>query len=252
MLESWLSIARWAGYALLIAVTAVMIWRRLYREFPLLFAYFTLVVLATILRSAFLVYFPVLSAQYFYAYWVSDAVTVAAAFAALYEVFLIRLFPSFHSTPVYKYMFPAASVLAVLIAVFVFVHVPHHGADTLAVIVGESNLTLNVLQAALLLFFFLIVLGMGRGWEWHEFGIALGFGVYALTKLLTYAVRAKAGYARTSVDQFPVFGYFAALVIWLIYLSRKYERPDINIPMELVAKASSWNKLLRDVTGRRR
>ena len=247
-----LSIISWAGYALLVALAVLMIWRRLYREFPFLFAYFVVLMLAAVLRRAFLLYFPVRSFPYFYAYWLSDAVTVAAAFAALYEVFLIRLFPSFHSTPVYKYMFPAAAGLAVLIAVFVFIHAPHHGADMLAVIVGEGNLTLNVLQAALLLFLFLIVLGMGRGWEWHEFGIALGFGVYALTKLITTAIRAKAGYARTSVDQLPVFGYFAALVIWLIYLSRRYKRPDISTPMELVAKAFSWNKLLRDVTGRRR
>jgi hypothetical protein len=122
----------------------------------------------------------------------------------------------------------------------------------LSVIVGETNLTLNALQASLLLFFFVIVLVMGRGWEWHEFGIALGFGVYAVTKLVTYAVRAKAGYARTSVDQLPVLGYLAALVIWLVYLSREYKRPDIHIPSELVGKAASWNRLLRDGTGRRR
>lgn len=247
----WSDLFFWVEFVLLIAAAAVIIWRRLYREFPLLLMYFCVEISASIVRRAFLLYSraPV---QYFYAYWASEAFIVVTSFVALYEVFLIRLIPSFHSTPVYKYLFPAASVLAVLIAVLVFIHAPHHGADTLAVIVGESNLTLNVLQAALLLFFFLIVLGMGRGWEWHEFGIALGFGVYALTKLVTYAVRAKAGYARTSVDQLPVFGYFAALVIWLIYLSREYKRPDINIPTELVAKALSWNKLLRDVTGRRR
>lgn len=122
----------------------------------------------------------------------------------------------------------------------------------LSVLVGETTLALNVLQVALLLFFSLTVLMMGSGWEEHEFGIVLGFGLYAISQLVTTAVRAKAGYARTNVDQLPVIGYFVALVMWIIYLSRRYSPPDADIPDEIVHKAQSWEKLLRDLTSRRR
>lgn len=252
MTRVWPTLISWGGFVLLLVAVAVMLGRRLHRHFPALFAYFILVILGEIVRRAFLLLFPVTSLQYFYAYWLTESVTLLAAFAALYEVFLIRLFPSFHTTPVYRYLFPTVIVAGVLLALFVFLAAPRRGPSLLAVLVGETTLALNVLQVALLLFFFVIVLLMGRGWEWHEFGIALGYGVYAISKLITTAVRAKAGYARTAVDQLPVFGYFAALVIWLIYLSREYKRPDIHIPSELVGKAASWNRLLRDVTGRRR
>lgn len=251
MREFWLLLVG-AEYALLIAVVALMLWRRLQREFPLLFGYFIVVLLAAIVQDGFSLRFSSSSLQYFYAYWLTEAATVMAAFVALYEVFLVRLFPSSHTTPVYRYLFPTVVVVAIVLATFTLVHAPRRGPNMLSVVVGETTLAVDVLQVGLLVFFFLIVLAMGRGWEWHEFGIALGFGVYALTKLVTYVVRAKAGYARTPVDNMPAVGYFAALVIWLIYLSRKYKRPDINIPMELVGKATSWNKLLRDVTGRRR
>ena len=252
MTEFWSNFLFWAEFVLLIAVVALMVWRRLYREFLFLFSYFLTDVGAAIVRHAMLHHVSVLSIQYFYAYWLTEAVTVLVAFAVLYEVFLIRLFPSFHTTPIYRYLFPAVIVSGVLLAIFVFFRAPRHGPNMLSVLVGETTLALNFLQATLLLFFFLIVLVMGRGWEWHEFGIALGFGAHAITKLVTTAVRAKANYGRTSVDQLPVAGYFVALVIWLIYLSRAYKRPDINIPQTLVEKAMSWDKLLRDVTGRRR
>lgn len=248
----WGDLVVWTGFALLVAVAALMIWRRLYREFPFLFAYFLVAILGGGVQRVFILMFSAYSLEYFYAYWLSEAVTVLASFVALYEVFLIRLFPSFHTTPVYRYLFPAVIVLGALLAVFVFFSAPHHGPNILSVLVGETTLALNFLQVALLLFFFVIVLVMGRGWEWHEFGIALGYGVYALSKLVTTAVRAKAGYGRTAVDQLPTFGYFAALVIWLVYLSRKYTPPDVDIPMEVVHKAQAWDKTLRDITGRRR
>lgn len=229
-----------------------MIWRRLYRELPALFIYFIVETTAGVVRHAVQSHFSAFSIQYFYAYWLTEAFTVLAAFAALYEIFLIRLFPSFQTTPIYRYLFPTIILLGVLLGIIVFVRAPHHGPNMLSVLVGETTLALNFLEAALLLFFFLVVLIMGRGWEWHEFGIALGFGVYAIVKLITTAVRASAHYGRTSIDQLPLLGYFAALVIWLIYLSREYKPPDVNIPDSLVGKAVSWNKLLRDVTGRRR
>ena len=250
MMDFW-TLVVWSGYALLMAVAAIMLWRRLYKEFPFLFAYFVVVIVATIIRRTLLFYISRLSVQYFYAYWLTEAVTVVAAFAVLYEVFLIRLFPSFQNTPVYRYLFPSVILLGILLAVFVFIRAPHHGPNLLSVIVGETTLALNFLQVALLLFFFLIVLVMGRGWEWHEFGIALGYGVYALVKLVTTAVRARAGYAKTPVDNLPVVGYFAALMIWIIYLSRRYKRPDIDIPVEMVQRAQAWEKALKDVTGRR-
>jgi hypothetical protein len=251
MKKFWLTLI-WAEYALLIAVVALMIVRRLYREFPFLFGYFIVVILAGAVQRSFLLSSSAVSIQYFYAYWISDALAVLAAFAVLYEVFLVRLFPSFYTTPVYRYLFPAVILLGTLLAVFVFFSAPHHGRNALSVFVGETTLALNFFQVALLLFFFLIVVVMGRGWEWHEFGISLGYGVYALSKLVTTAVRAKAGYAKTSVDQLPTIGYFVALVIWVRYLSREYKPPDIDIPPELVEKAQSWDRLLRELMGRRR
>src|SRR5579864_5899828 len=122
----------------------------------------------------------------------------------------------------------------------------------LSAVVGEATLALSVLQVGFLLFFFLVVLVMGRGWERHEFGIALGYGLYGISMLITTAVRAKAGYAKTSVDQLPTVGYSTALVVWVVYLSREYTQRNTHIPVEVVQMAKSWEKLLRELTGRLR
>lgn len=248
----WSDLFLWVGVALLVAVAALMVWRRLYREFPFLFLYFIVEIAASVVRGGFLIHVSVLSTQYFYAYWLTEAVTVLAAFAVLYEIFLIRMFPSFHTTPIARYLLPSLVLLAIVLAGLIFFAAPHHAPRMLTVVVGETTLALNVLQVALLLFFSVVLVAWGGGWEEHEFGIALGFGIYAITKLVTAAVRAKAGYAPTAIDQLPTIGYFVALVIWVIYLSREYKRPDVNIPVEMVEKVQSWDKALKQIMGKRR
>jgi hypothetical protein len=246
-----ISLFGWGGRVLLITVVGVMIWRRLYRQFPLLLIYFVVTILVAIVREVVDLKFSFRSMEYFYTFWFSEPFTVLAAFAALYEVFLIRAFPSFYRTPILRYVFPLIAVLGIGVGIIVFLTAPRYGPNGLSVLVGRSVLALDFTRVVLLLLFTLVSLTLGGGWEEHEYGIVLGYGFYAISNLITTAVRAKASYHKTSVDQMPVVGYFAALVIWLIYLSREYKSPYIDIPLELVKKSQSWDKLLRQFTSQR-
>src|SRR5215471_2067657 len=97
--ELWPALIWWAGFVLLLAVIAVMARNKHYRDFPFMFAY-TLVVCANeIIRYIVVSRGPI---EYFYAYWIGEAFTVAISFAVLYEVYLVRLFPSFYTTPIYR------------------------------------------------------------------------------------------------------------------------------------------------------
>jgi hypothetical protein len=254
MTEFWSDLIFWLEFALLIAATAVMVWRRLYREFPFLLAYFVVVISADIVQRVTIFRFTTHSMSYFYVYWASEAFTVLAAFAVLYEIFLIRMFPTFQTTPFFRYLLPLVILVGFAVALIVFLKAPapRHGPHPLSVFVGQTTLALNFLQVVLLLLFSLILVTLGGGWEEHEYGIVLGYGLNAISKLVTTAVRAKAAYATTAVDQLPVIGYVTALVVWIIYLSRRYRPPDVNISMEVVERVRSWDKLLRDLQGRRR
>jgi hypothetical protein len=254
MTEFWSDLIFWLEFVLLIVAAVLMIWRRLHREFPFLFAYYLSEITVGIVRRSFILAFTTHSMPYFYAYWLSETFTLLAAFAALYEVFLIRMFPTFQTTPFFRYLLPLVIVVGFAVAVIVFLKAPapRHGPHPLSVFVGQITLALNFLQVVLLLLFSLILVTLGGGWEEHEYGIVLGYGIYAISKLVTTAVRAKAAYATTAIDQLPVIGYFAALIVWIIYLSRRYRPPDVNISIEVVERVRSWDKLLRDLQGRRR
>jgi hypothetical protein len=205
-----------AGIPLIVAVALVMIWRRLYREFPFFFGYLFVVLTAEIVRH---VYLHKSYVEYSYAYWIAEAFIVCVAFLVLYEVFLIRLFPGFNITPIYRYLFPIAGLIVVALTAAMFLSAPSQGPSRLAVLVGEFTLALNFLQVSVLVFFSCLLLLMSRDWTRYDFGIAFGFGVHASVKLMTTIIRARHGYATTRFDQLPTIAYTIAALIWLFYLS---------------------------------
>ena len=220
------SIVSLLGIPLVLAVIGVMTYRKLYRSFFFFFAYLLAVTATEAARHIFLHRPPM---QYFYVYWITEAVEVLLAFLVLYEVFLIRLFPGFNITPIYRYLFPIAGLIVVVLTVLLFVSAPSRGPGLLAVIVGEFALALSFFQVAVLVFFCGLVLFMSREWARHDFGIAAGFGVYASVKLIITVVRARHSYAPTAVDQLPTIAYAVAALIWLFYLSRSDPEPPQEI-----------------------
>src|SRR5215468_2249533 len=212
---------------LVLTVAAVMFSRKLHKEFQFFFLYLVVVVLADLLR--FIVFQRGVPLQYFYVYWITEAIEVLLAFLVLYEVFLIRLFPGFNITPIYRYLFPIAGLIVAALTALLFVSAPSRGPGLLAVVVGEFALALSFFQVAVLVFFCGLVLFMSREWARHDFGIAAGFGVYASVKLIITVVRARHSYAPTAVDQLPTIAYAVAALIWLFYLSRSDPEPPQEI-----------------------
>src|SRR5215467_11137379 len=103
------SLLSYLGPPLLLVVAGVMVYRKLYREFPFFFTYLIVVVLAELIR--FVVFHMKPGLAYFYSYWTSEAVEVMLGFLVLYEVFLIRLFPGFNITVIYRRLFPVMGII---------------------------------------------------------------------------------------------------------------------------------------------
>jgi hypothetical protein len=144
------SLLSYAGIPLIIAVVAVMTWRKLHREFPFFFSYLFIVLIGELIRR----YLANTSrVQFFYGYWITEAAGVFLAFLVLYEVFLIRLFPGFNITPIYRYLFPIAGLIVIALTAAMFLSAPSQGPSRLAVLVGEFTLALNFLQVSVLVFF---------------------------------------------------------------------------------------------------
>lgn len=238
----------------LISLVVVMIHRGLNREFPFFFAYLFVVLGGEAVRQIFLYRYlhgyPYI--HYFYAYWITEAGDVLLAFLVLYEVFLIRLFPGFNITPLYRYLFPIAGLSVLGLTFYMFASAPSHGPGKLAVIVGEFTLALSFMQVAVLAFFCVLFLFMSREWTRHEFGIALGFGLYASIKLLIALARANRAYASTKFEQAHNAAYLVSALIWLFYLSKAEPEPEKTvITQEMVDKVDVLYQEMRHLLRKR-
>lgn len=238
---------------LLLVVVAVMIYRRLYREFPVFFTYVLTVVLVELIRHVVLRFRTTLL-QYFYTYWITEAVEVVLAFLVLYEVFLIRLFPGFNITRIYRWLFPAVGIIVLALTAWMFFGAPTAGPSKIVAIIGASTLALSFCQVAFLTFFGALMLYMSREWRRHELGIAVGFGVYGAVKLFVTLERAKHFYGPIKVEQIPTIAYLVAVAIWLFYLCRTDPEPrDTPITEEMVEEAErAYRDIVHLLRGRPR
>jgi hypothetical protein len=223
------TVVSFLGIPLVTLVAAVMLYRRLVREFPFFFAYLCVVLAAEGIRHAFLHRAWI---QYFYIYWLSEAAVVVMSFLVLYEVFLLSLFPGFNITPIYRYLFPIFGIAVTVLTFLMVVSAPSAGPSRLAVLAGEFTLALSFCQVGVLAFFCGLMLFMSREWRRHEMGIAVGFGIYGAVKLIINVERAQQHYGSIAFQQLPTAAYAVAALIWLFYLSRSDPEPQETIITE--------------------
>ena len=218
-------------------LAGVLVYRKLYREFPFFFTYIVTVISVEVTR--FLVHlFQTTRVPYFYTYWITEAVEVLLAFLVLYEVFLIRLFPGFNITRIYRWLFPTVGLIVLALTAWMFFGAPAKNPSTIVALVGASTLALSFCQVAFLTFFGGLMLYMSREWRRHELGIAVGFGIYGAVKLFVTLERAKHFYGPIRVEQIHNVAYLIAVGIWLFYLSRSDPEPEETpITEEMVEQA---------------
>jgi hypothetical protein len=182
-----IQLALWIAHPVLeLSLAGVMFWRRLHRTFPVFFAYLVVQV------SNFLILFPIYRFQpgmpYYYAYWISAAISLAIGFKVIHEIFLDLLRPYPNLKDLGTLLFKWAALVMLLVAT-VFAAASQMGTDTPldhAVMILER--CVRVIQCGLILFllFFSRYLGVSR--RQFSFGIALGFGSYACVELVGLAL----------------------------------------------------------------
>ena len=240
----------WLSTPVLGVVAAILLWRKLQRDFPLFAVYIVVLILIDLARLLAYWMFP--GKPYFYVYWSSDGLATLFAFLAAGELMLNRLFPQFYKLRFYRYLFLFA---AVLIACFALVTAFSSNPRILLSALIRVLHTADVLLTAMLLFFVGLMVFMGRQWRRYEFGIALGLGINAAALLLTFAIFTKIGSIRGSVASLiPTFGDDAAALTWLLFFlrpERSASVPTEPVSADVLKEAREWQETLRDsVTGR--
>jgi hypothetical protein len=225
-------------------VSAMLVWRKLYREMPLFFSYTVSAWAIGILRY---VTFPMGGSIYFYAYWVSELAGAVIVSLAIYEVFIRRLFRRFQKVRFYRGLFPIVAVLILFLTIMTALHADDRHAAFL-----RASRALDFGRTSVLVFFIALMAVMGREWTRYDFGIALGFGLQAAITLFSAAVHTQIQNPASLglVDAISYISYNVACLIWLVtfWKPEKAYRPaaaDDQVAEDTLHEARKWEEVLK-------
>ncbi len=236
--------ALWLAHPVLQTVIAIAMLRRgQEREFKYFFAYVVTQILT------FAVVFPSYRYHYhysamFYVSWFSTAISVALGFKVIHEAFL-DVFRPFHTLrDLGTVLFKWAGLVMLLVAGVVSVST--NSSDTVPWVqaITTAQRCVRIIQVGMVLFllFFARYLGVSR--RQHSFGIALGFGTFAVVELTLIASWAGDHLSSLGVNLINMGAYNAALFIWLGYTLAKSPARDAA---STLLRPQRWEQSLSDI-----
>lgn len=234
--------ALWIAHPVLqMGIAAIMFRRGLHRKFKFFFGYI-LVQLAS-----FAVVFPAYWHNYaalYYLYWTCDALSVAFGFAVIHEVF-VDVFRAFHTLrDLGTVLFKWAGLVMLLVAAVVSVSTNSSVVAPWAQAIITSQRCVRMIQVGMIIFllFFAHYVGVSR--RQHSFGIALGFGSFAVIELVLISswVGNHLGGAWMSI--LNMGAYNASLLVWISYVALKSPSRDLSTSL---LQPQRWEQSLSDI-----
>jgi hypothetical protein len=234
--------ALWVAQPVLQTVIAIAMLRRgQHREFKYFFAYVVAqIVTFAVVFSTWRYNNP----AYFYLSWFGNAVGVALGFKVIHEAFL-DVFQPFHTLrDLGTVLFKWAGLVMLLVAGVVSVSGNSSNTVPWVQAIMTAQRCVRIIQVGMVLFllFFARYLGVSR--RQHSFGIALGFGTFAVVELALIASWAGDHLANLSMNLINMGAYNAALFIWLGYtLARSPAREAVST----LLRPQRWEQSLSDI-----
>jgi hypothetical protein len=209
--------ALWIAHPVLqAAIAMVMLRRGLHRKFKFFFVYIVTQVL--IFSLIFPSYLRHNYWAFFYLYWFSNAVSAVLGFQVIHEVFL-DVFRPFHTLRDLGTVLFRWAALVMLMAAGV-VAASSDSKEIVpwmqAIITSQRCVRIVQVGIVLLLLIFARYLGVSR--KQQSFGIALGFGSFALLELVLLASWVGGHLGGLSPNLLNMSAYNASLLIWFGYV----------------------------------
>jgi hypothetical protein len=236
--------ALWIAHPVLqTGIAALMVHRRLLRQFRFFFGY----IVTQLITFAFV--FPTLWHQHyyfvsFYAYWVCEAFSVAFGFGVIHEVF-VDVFRSFHTLrDLGTVLFKWAGLVMLLVAGVVSVSAPESPAAPWMQAIVTAQRCVRIIQVGMVLFllFFAHYLGVSR--RQRSFGIALGFGSFAFVELSLLASWVGNHLGNPWMSVVNMSAYNLSLGVWLGYLAMK---SPVRDSVSMLLQTQRWEQSLSDI-----
>ena len=237
------TIVSWFSLPVAAMVAGILVWRKLHRAFPLFFMFLVVTELVGILRFVINAYGTYKA--YFYTYWISDLLLMICNFLAVYELFVMRLFPRFYKVRFYRYLFALAFGGIILLA-----WISGFASPNRAAWVFVEARVLGFVVVGMLVFFVSLMLMMGRIWTKYDFGIGFGFAFHNAAVLVASAAWVRSRFGPTKIDQLPLIAFDLSCLIWLYCFwsrapLREQESRSIEITRAMVSQGQSWEVLLK-------
>jgi hypothetical protein len=234
--------ALWFAHPVLqTAIAVAMLRRGQHRPFKYFFAYIVTQIMT------FAVIFPTYRYYYsaiFYISWIGTAISVALGFMVIHEAFL-DVFRPFHTLrDLGTVLFKWAGLVMLLVAGVVSVSTSSTDLPAWVQAIMTAQRCVRIIQVGMVLFllFFARYLGVSR--RQHSFGIALGFGTFAIVELALIASWAGDHLGNTAMNLINMGAYNATLLIWLGYTLAKSPARDAS---STLLRPQRWEQSLSDI-----
>ena len=198
-----------------ISILIFMLRRKLRAEFPFFFSYLAFQVLSFVVEYSVWHFAP---AQYFGVYWTSSGLSAILGFLVIHEVFSYAIRPYAGLRDLGKLLFRWVCLLVILAGSLLAISSSGMTGKHVMAAISDVERAVRLMQCGLLLFIFVCSSYLGLTWRNFAAGIALGYGIYASTSLVTYSVLAQLGtsWYKTS-GNINTAAYVLALAIWISY-----------------------------------
>lgn len=232
-----------AGIACQAMLAVVLLYKRVWKTFPVFSWYFGVNFAATV----FIYLFRHHAALYFYTYWLVEAFGIVLGFAVVYEIFatvfsghagLRRL-----ATVTFKW------VLAFLLVIGIVVLLKQaplgfRGVTSAVLIVEEAT---RIIEVGLLMCLFLLASAFGLHWRQQVFGIALGLGFFIAVELIMVTMREQLGVgSQNALNLLRVTAFDVSLLIWIGYLLAP-ERASSKAELPQRSQLEQWNQAVMEL-----
>jgi len=233
------------GPCLQVVIVGCLLRRKLYREYPIFFAY----TVSHLVRVVVLLWAhgQASSQAYRFTFLGADVLDAVLVFGTIYELYG-HLFHSYDGVQkLADLVFRGAAALLLGLAVVATLTAP--ATESRSVLAGLFTLdrSVNVVSGGLLLLLFLSSLYLGLRWKRLALGIALGLALDSSVELAMFALRVYWGSLARPILPFISSGaYNCSVLIWVTYLLKPEPAPP---PAKLPARLEleGWNQALLEL-----
>jgi hypothetical protein len=232
----------WISHPVLQTAIAVLMLRRgQYRTFKYFFSYMAAQILtfAVVFPCSFYSY-----SAFFYLSWISTAVSVALGFQVIHEAFL-DVFRPFHTLrDLGTVLFKWAGLVMLLVAGVVSISTGSTGSVPWVQAITTAQRCLRIIQVGMVLFLLSFARYLGVSRLQRSFGIALGFGAFAIVELALVASWAGNHLGNVPMNLVNMAAYNCALLIWFSYMYNK--SPERNAG-SILLRPQRWEQTISDI-----